>query len=219
MVYALLSAGRTVMSATALISFTLYIFACVAVEIITKAFYGRCCGSLREITKSCLVSLCRMRTSWPIPRQVRLLAGCSLVTRMFEYSEVSAQPTARGPGTQKFRHIVRGANSWLLVISNCCTELPRSIKCPAKDCASLLQQSAQSKPDVDAVCDLGFYCSRVLAFDHEEALLGSASAVSACSLTKHMELQLPDWSWAGLFRVHPDLCVNRADESHYGRHH
>ncbi|CAE7288746.1 para [Symbiodinium pilosum] len=36
LVYALLSAGRTVMSATALISFTLYIFACVAVEIITK---------------------------------------------------------------------------------------------------------------------------------------------------------------------------------------
>ena len=34
-----------------------------------------------------------------------------------------------------------------------------------------------------------------------------------------MELQLPDWSWAGLFRVHPDLCVNRADESHYGCHH
>lgn len=36
LVYALLSAGRTVLSATALIAFTLYIFACVAVEIITK---------------------------------------------------------------------------------------------------------------------------------------------------------------------------------------
>ncbi|CAE7338540.1 unnamed protein product [Symbiodinium natans] len=36
LVYALLSAGRTVLSATALITFTLYIFACVAVEIITK---------------------------------------------------------------------------------------------------------------------------------------------------------------------------------------
>jgi len=36
LVYALLSAGQTVMSATGLIAFTLYIFACVAVEIITK---------------------------------------------------------------------------------------------------------------------------------------------------------------------------------------
>ena len=40
LVYALLASGNTVISATALITFTLYIFACVGVEIITKEGEG-----------------------------------------------------------------------------------------------------------------------------------------------------------------------------------